>query len=195
MIIGLDVSTSVVGITVLNDKGKLISVDHVDLRKISSEEQAYKALLVHKKLKEIEISAEHHQHAHCDWKVYIEAAAKKFGARLSNADTIFTLARFNGAVSYCAYDVFGIEPIQIDPKTARKTAWVEIPKIPKATKPYDRKKLIKQAIIDYTLEFQTEEEMGYEKTRHDNFHEWCGDRADSYVIAKAGLLLSKKEKD
>ena len=62
-------------------------------------------------------------------------------------------------------------------------------KFPKGTNAYQKGKATKQTIVDFCLGRHTEEELGFEKTRADNYQEWCADRADSYVIALYGQKI------
>ncbi len=184
MIIGLDISTSIVGIAVLEECGSIVEVQHVDLRKIKSEKYCEMADKVQDVLKEIQV-----KYAGTKFKVFVEEAGKKFRHGTSSASTIFMLARFNGIVCYTCWKTFGERPAELDVKKARKEIGLTIPKMPNRTKYAVKKKATKMAVIDFLLEDckYTPEEMGFVKTRHDNWQVWCQDRADAIVIAKAGL--------
>ncbi len=185
MLIGLDVSTTTVGITALADDGKLLGVSHVSLGKIPADEVGRKGDLVRKALSVYVSLVEEHGPA----KVFIESPVKRFSPKFSNADTISKLARFNGVVSFIAYDVYGSEAISVTPAEARKKVGVILRKAPKGTKHHVKKKMTKEDVIAFVLESHTPDEVGFKKTRYENWYNWCGDRADSYVIAKYGTLV------
>lgn len=184
MIIGLDISTSIVGIAVLEESGDIVEVHHVDLRKLKSDRYCEMADKVQAKLEEIRDS-----HPGVEFEVFVEEAGKKFRRGTSSASTIFMLARFNGIVCYSSWKTFGTLPVELDVKNARKSIGLTIPKFPRGTKYAVKKKATKQAVIDFLLEDckYTPKEMGFEKTRHDNWQVWCQDRADAIVIAKSGI--------
>lgn len=189
MIIGLDISTSIVGIAVLEESGDIVEVHHVDLRKIKSDDYCQMADKVQEVLEKIKI-----KHSKTSFDVFVEEAGKKFRSGTSSASTIFKLARFNGIVCYTCWKTFNVTPIEIDVKKARKSIGLTIPKFPRGTKYSVKKKATKKAVIDFLLEDckYTPKEMGFEKTRHDNWQVWCQDRADAIVIAKSGIE-GKKE--
>jgi len=184
MIIGLDISTSIVGIAVMQEDGRIVEVQHVDLRKIKSENYCEMADKVQVALEDIKVKYEH-----SDFKVYVKEAGKKFRMGTSSAKTIFMLARFNGIVCYTCWKTFGEKAVELEVKNASKHIGLIIPKMPKGTKYAVKKKATKQAVIDFLLEDCkfTSVEMGFQKTHHDNWQVWCQDRADAIVIAKAGL--------
>ncbi len=185
MVIGLDVSTVIVGITALGDDGSLRRVSHVDLRKIDPDALCEKCRLVRKELSRYLYILEPDEKV---W-VFVEAAARQVVGK-TNAKTLFKLARFNGMVSFAAYDLFDSPPVEVAVNSARaKVGWKK-PPIPKGTNDYQKKKLVKQSVIDFVLAEHTPDELGFVLTRNDNWQEWCGDRADSYVIAKYGVLTS-----
>ena len=184
MIIGLDISTSVVGIAVLKESGEISEIHHVDLRKIESNRYCEMADKVQLKLLEIKSN-----YPDSNFKVFVEEAGKKFRSGTSSASTIFSLARFNGIVCYTCWKTFETTPVEIDVKDARKSIGLTIPKFPRGMKYSDKKKEIKKAVIDFLLEDckYSPEEMGFEKTKNDNWQVWCQDRADAIVIAKSGI--------
>lgn len=182
MIIGLDISTSIVGIAVLDNSGKIYEIHHVDLRKISGDNYCEMADLVEDKLKDIKS-----RNQNIEFKVFVEEAGKKYRTGTSSASTIFKLARFNGIVCFACWKIFGHQPTELEVKKSRSKIGLEIPKFPRGTKYAVKKKIIKETVIDFLLQEYTPEEMGFEKTNHDNWQVWCQDRADAIVIAKVGL--------
>ena len=94
MILGLDISTTIVGVALINDEGNLIVSNHWD---ISKQESLFeKAEMVGSLLWELKTEYKIE-------KVFIETALKKFFPGKSRADTIIKLAKFNGIVSWLCF--------------------------------------------------------------------------------------------
>ena len=92
MILGLDISTSVVGVAVINpDTKELVVSEHIDLTKIDN--VFSKAELVGAELWQI-------SNNHGIENLFIETALMRFIPGRSRADTIVKLAKFNGIVSW-----------------------------------------------------------------------------------------------
>ena len=169
-ILGLDVSTSIVGYTVLNNDQVVIEIDHIDLRKIKDLWE--KADFVRNRLKDI--IAKHNIK-----RVYIEESLQVFRSGFSSAHTLSTLSKFNGLVFYFTRECTGIKPTYVSASSARKLCGIKIKKGMKA-------KL--QAFEWVTQELGLE----WPITRNGNIQQYCYDRSDSYVIARAGHVLQAK---
>lgn len=194
MVIGLDVSTSVVGISALGDDGSLVYITHIDFGEgdedgPSTQRLGSKGDLVRDELLKIHAMLSPGETV----KVFIEAAAKRM-SQFSNADTLFLLARFNGIVSYIAYTIFGVEVTEVNVSSARSTVGIVFPKFDKGITPYAKKRMIKDTVINFVLAHYPEDLLGFEKTRYGNWQVWCGDRADSLVIARYGHNPVKPKK-
>lgn len=178
MILGLDVSTSITGATVLNLQEKILYCDAWKMQNKSkfpdlfSKAEGVKNLLLQLK-EEYDIE-----------EVYIESPLW-ISRGSSSAKTILTLARFNGIVGWLVKDVLDITPEFISANEARKLCGIG--KKDKATN-------IKQHILNFLLD--TEPSFSYDTTRYGNPVPGTYDRADSLVIAKAGVRchLEKKKK-
>jgi hypothetical protein len=116
--LGLDISTSNVGITVL-DENKLLHASNLSLYKL--ENQYEKADFYSQKMLELANQFQIN-------KVFIEEPLQRFARGLSSANTISTLARFNGIASYITYKTFGIQPELLSVTVARKSVGIKIPK-------------------------------------------------------------------
>lgn len=184
IVIGLDISTSIVGVAVLDRDENIKEVNHIDLRKIDSKDYGKMA----DKVEEYFIDLKN-KYAGEEIEIFVEEAGKKFRAGTSSAATIFTLARFNGIVCYCAWKTFGKLPIELDVKAARKKIGLIMPKFAKGTKYEEKKKQIKNTVLDFLMMNKkfTPEEMGFEKTNHGNWQIWSLDRADAIVISLSGI--------
>ena len=176
--IGLDISTSVVGVCVLEaSTGKFLYLGHQKLTKYDSEYD----------------KADNFSDAWLDktWKirkVYIEEAAKKFSPGFSSADTIMTLGRFNGILSYQIYKWTGVKPVMVNVRSARSKLNI---KIDYKDKTKDTKEKVLEIVIERNPTFpwlthvaktgKFKGDLVYDKVN-------C-DMADAYVIARGGQLL------
>ena len=179
--IGIDISTSIVGISCINEKQQIKYISHIDLRKVKSADYGTMADLVQLELNKIKSTFPNES-----FSIFVEEAGKKYKMGTSSAATIFMLARFNGIVCYCAYKTFGTLPIELDVKKARKSLGLSISS-QKATAT-QKKKQIKLDVIDFLLNIKlySPDDLGITKTTYGNWQEWSYDRADSLVIALAG---------
>lgn len=173
MILGLDISTSITGVTLLDSEGEIVKNFAVDTRKYKNffekAKVVHEALIELSKLENIE-------------KVYIEQSLQSFRSGFSSAKTLSTLSRFNGVVSWFCYTLFGFEPEYIGASSARKQVGIRTVKGRKA----------KELVLEYVLDSVPGVTIEY--TRHGNPKPQCFDKADSWVIARAGWLLCQKQK-
>ena len=172
MILGLDISTSITGYTILDNSGNIIVCDHIDLRKEKNFFQ--KCAMVEGRLAAIrsDYFIEH---------IYVEQSLQSFRSGFSSAQTLSLLSKINGIVSWICYNLFGIEPQYLAATSARKTCGIKVPKGQKA------KNVALQFVVDNVPSFVVE------YTRHGNPKAGYADRSDSYVIAKAGWISGQQE--
>ena len=162
MLLGLDVSTSFVGATVLNNKNEIVCCEAWDLRKIKntfSKAEKVKNELI--KLKDID-------------EIYIEQSLQAFRSGFSSANTLSTLSRFNGIISWLCYDLFDIEPEYFSAASARKACGIRVPRGEKA----------KEVVLKFLLDNEPNFDIQY--TVYENPKPGTFDRADSLIIARAG---------
>lgn len=144
IIMGLDISTTCIGICLLeyneNDKyGKILELTHVN-PKVSKKIKGIESLFLKKKIFEMEFLEK--------WKnsgisrVVIESPL----LQSNNVNTVGTLLQFNGMISDCVYNVLGIVPEYISSYDARKFSFPDLMSIRKFGKNgnmYDKAKIIK----------------------------------------------------
>jgi hypothetical protein len=176
MILGLDISTSLTGFTVLNVDGSILHNEVIDLRSKKLETMFLKALHVKNRLLEI-------KNLYDIRDVYIEQSLNAFRPGLSSAQVILTLGKFNGIISWVCYEIFGHEPKYIGASSARKAIGIKVEKGQNA------KEIVLKHILD------TEKTFVVEYTPKGNPKAGTFDRADSLVIAKAGYLQCQKQKN
>ena len=170
MIFGLDISTSITGITILDDNGIIILNDAIDTRKYKDFFE--KAEIVENYINNLDYEPE---------AIYIEQSLQSFRSGFSSAKTLSSLSRFNGIVSWLLYSRFSIKPEYIAATSARKLCNIKIPRGSKA----------KQIVIQYIIDNVPDVAIVY--TKHGNPKPECYDMADSWVIAKAGYLCQKEK--
>jgi Holliday junction resolvasome RuvABC endonuclease subunit len=166
MILGLDISTSIVGVCVMNDN-KIVYTEYIDLRKTGNFFE--KAQKVQDSLKEIK---KNHNIEH----IFIEQALMFFRRGGSTAKTMSVLQRFNGIISWQCYQLFDMEPNYVTPISARSKCGIKVAKGKKA----------KEVVMEHFIESQ-EFEIIY--TRHGNVQKYCYDIADAIIVARAGTKI------
>lgn len=174
MILGLDISTSITGYTIL-DGQTVVKCGMLDLRNkkytdFLDKSQAAKELLTDIK-KQYNIT-----------NIFIEETLNVLSGK-SSAHVIMTLNRFNGILSWMCYEIIGVKPQYISSRQARKTVGITIPKGADA----------KQTVINFLLANEPQFKVDYSK--FGNLVQGTADRADSLVIAKAGYLLCQSNQE
>ena len=175
MFLGLDISTSITGATLVDDIGQVLYCEAWDTRnKNHFPDLLNKADFVKGRLLDLRATFVIEY-------VFIEQSLQAFRPGFSSAKTLLTLASFNGIVSYICQDELGIKPEYIGASTARKSNGIKIPRGEKA------KKVVLQYVLDNEPDFVVEyTKQGNPKPGH-------YDRADSLIIARAGHNLYKQE--
>ena len=178
MILGLDISTAVVGVALIDD-GELILSTHWDISKADTLFE--KAEMIGSELWQLREHGIKH--------VFIETALKKFIPGRSRADTIMKLAKFNGIISWICYETFELEPTYLNVNSARSLYGLSFPR---GTKGPQRKKMVIEAVIE-----KEKTAFKYEMARGGkNYKKGTDDRADAIVIARAGeFLLRNKDNE
>ena len=172
MILGLDISTSITGYTLI-DEDRIVLNGAWDTRKYKDFFE--KVIHVKKGLEQI-----YSQYGKQITAVYIEQSLQSFRSGFSSAKTLSTLSRFNGIVSWLVFDQYKIKPEYIAATSARKLCGIKIPRGEKA----------KQVVLKFLLDNEPSFVIDY--TRNGNPKPESYDRADSIVIAKAGVECERK---
>tara|TARA_Y100001937_G_scaffold12018_1_gene15098 strand:- start:118 stop:645 length:528 start_codon:yes stop_codon:yes gene_type:complete len=172
MILGLDVSTSITGYTIV-DNGKIILNGAWDTRKYKN----FFDKVVHVKDGLDKIRKEYGTRITA---VYIEQSLQSFRSGFSSAKTLSTLSRFNGIVSWLVFDKYKIQPEYIAATSARKLCGIKVSRGQKA----------KQVVLNFLLD--NEPSFVIEYTRNGNPKPESYDKADSIVIARAGAICEQK---
>ena len=166
-ILGLDISTSITGATVIQD-GQIKESFFWDTRNKNKFPSLYhKAKFIKNKLLEI-VDKFYIEN------IYIEQSLHSFRSGFSSAQTLSTLSRFNGIVSWNCYKTFDIKPEMIAASSARKLAGVGIKRGDNA----------KEKVLQFILDNFPSIEIQY--TKHGNPKPGILDMCDSIIIALAG---------
>ena len=172
MILGLDISTSITGYTLI-DGDKIILNSAWDTRKY----QDFFEKVVHVKTGLDEIYKQYRRQIKA---VYIEQSLQAFRSGFSSAKTLSTLSRFNGIVSWIVFDKYKIKPEYLAATSARKLCGIKVPRGQKA----------KAVVLKFLLDNEPSFVIDY--TSHGNPKPESYDRADSLVIAKAGVICEAR---
>jgi hypothetical protein len=168
MILGLDVSTSIVGVCVYDsNREEIIKADYIDLRKIGGI------------LNKAQVVEDYINQNLLDKKIdyiFIEEALMFFRRGGSTAKTMSVLQRFNGIVSWICFKSLNIEPRYITPISARSRCGIKVPRGKKA----------KEVVIEHFIQSK---EFQIDYTRYGNVQKYCYDIADAIVVAKAASKI------
>jgi Holliday junction resolvasome RuvABC endonuclease subunit len=171
--LGLDISTSITGATVIQEE-KILETTFWDTRNKNHFPTIYqKARHVKSKLEEL---TSKYKISH----VYIEQSLHSFRSGFSSAQTLSTLSRFNGIISWVCWDLFNIEPEMIAATSARKQAGVGIKRGDNA----------KEKVLQFIIDKYPNIKIQY--TKHGNPKPGTLDMCDSIVIALAGDKLVRE---
>lgn len=169
MILGIDVSTSKVGLAIIDFDGNLKTYDLIKFKKEHSLEQ--RALSFENKIVKLD---KYYQ----IYSVYIEQPAMMFRGGKTTAMTMAKLQRFNGMCSYACRKVFDFDPDMVHPNTARKKMNISIPRSVENKKTY----IINEVQKHYPS-------FTYQTTRFGNPKPGTDDMADAIVVAYAGYSI------
>tara|TARA_R110002074_G_scaffold335765_1_gene506230 strand:- start:228 stop:755 length:528 start_codon:yes stop_codon:yes gene_type:complete len=171
MILGLDVSTSITGVTVIDNENNVVFNEAWDTRKYKNFFR--KAEEISKRLDLLPFTPT---------RIFVEQSLQSFRSGFSSAKTLSTLARINGIVSWICYRRYAIEPEYIAATSARKMCGIKVPRGTKA----------KQVVLQFLLDNEPNFNVTY--TPRGNPKPGCYDKADSIIVARAGYNIWKNEK-
>ena len=177
MILGLDISSSKIGIAIVDDDKSIIHLNLIKYKKAPLED---KAVMFSDELSVLkrEYNIEH---------IFIEEPVSIYAVGKTTAHVIATLQRFNGMCSLACRNVFGQNAELIGSRQARKLADIAVPG---RTKSKEVKKII---IKEMSKRYQ--EMFPLEYTRHGNYKPGTDDKADALVIALAGHKIKSLDNE
>jgi len=181
VILGLDVSTSRVGICILDYSSSLLRSEFIKMN--SKDDLEDRCIVLENYINRINVrNSINNKGYHFD-KVFIESPFMMFSGGKTTAMTMAKLQRFNGMVCYMIRRTLGFSPVSIAANKARGSVGLKI-KRGEDTK----KKVIEWVQKEYPQDFLVE------YTRYGNPRPGTDDMADSIVIARAGLLIGEEPK-
>lgn len=182
--LGLDISTSTIGVILLDAK-------------TGGFEKMFAIRLTSSKLKDFYDKVDYAVESlktnidpsfYCVRSIYIEEAAKRFTPGLSSANTLFLLARFNGIISNEARKLFGVRPKMINVRSARKVLGIAINNKDKSL---DTKTKIFNSVRTMNPDFPWEQHVARTGRFKGQivYGKHNQDIADAWVICRGGQIL------
>ena len=182
MILGLDISTSCTGYSIIDLEGDLVDQGYIRLKQ---SEDHFSRVQDIKKC----ISEKHSQYQFTH--IFIEQNLQSFRSGFSSARTLSTLARFNGMVSLASFNVTGLRPEYINVNNARKSVGLKIISKKKGGKPTKEQVVewVTGKIEDTSYKWPVKILKSGPRKGQIILDPGCYDIADAYVIAEAGRLI------
>lgn len=176
LFLGLDVSTAVVGITILDENYDIVLMTHTDLGKLK--DFWLKVDAIHQVIEELfdkhEIS-----------ETYIEEPANRFSQGMSSSHTINLLIKFNALVSFKVREV-SKEPHLVTAAEARKSCGMVLQRVSKCGLPHKQ-----QVFNQITGPGGLLSSVPVPLTKTGKVAGTFYDQIDSYVIARTAVLVHK----
>ena len=180
-ILGLDISTSCTGWSVLSAEGEILDIGYIDLSK-------KKCLF--EKAQDVENHITKISREYTIEKIFIEENLQSFRSGFSSAQTISTLAKFNGIVSFICFKQFDCAPVFFNVNSARKTLGIKLVRKKDGGLPTKEQLLVwAKKNVNYNwpvkiLKSGPRKGMTVPDPR-------SYDMIDAYIICKAGLIACK----
>lgn len=184
LILGLDVSTTVTGVCILNpmipadDQGSnIVYLDKIDFKKCKTFWE--KADVIANEFSNLLAKYP------SNYNVALEEPLMGFRTGMSSAATITTLMRFNGIVSYISREIFNVDPEYISSASARKLCGIKMQKTSIAGMSG------KEQVFKYMSEHDLKH-IRWPKKKNGDAVDWSRDATDAYVVARGYSLLQTK---
>jgi len=180
LILGLDVSTSVTGVCIIDpgtlsdDRGShILHLDRIEFKKCKTLWEKADTVAV-----ELSNLLEKYPGA---YRVALEEPLMGFQKGMSSAATITTLMRFNGITSYISREIFKVDPEYIASSSARKLCGIKVQRTSIAGMSG------KEQVFKYMAKHDLKH-VQWPLKKNGSPVDWSRDATDSYVIAKAALV-------
>jgi Holliday junction resolvasome RuvABC endonuclease subunit len=174
-ILGLDVSTSVTGVALVekvDDAITTLALEHIEFKDCKT---------LWEKVDKVKVFFESFLKEHSPDSFFVEESLMGFRTGMSSAATITTLAKFNGLVSYTVRNLLGKDPSYIAATSARKRCGIKILKTSECGKNG------KQQTFEWAMAGPLKDHKWPTK-KNGEPKDWAKDVTDAYVIARAGAL-------
>ena len=179
-LLGLDISTSCTGYSILSPDGTLL---HQGCVRFKQKQDHFCRV---SELRDIILS--HHDRWNIE-NIFIEQNFQVFRSGFSSAKTLTTLTRFNGMVSYSLFESLGIVPKYINVNSARKGLGIKIIREKECGKS-TKEQVLKWAsdqLADSEYSWPTKTLKSGPRKGEIISDPSCYDIADAYVMARAGI--------
>lgn len=176
-VLGLDISTSCTGISILDHSGDLKQLNFIDMTSCKSYWD--KVDLYREEMKSIVLGLDGPVS-----RIFIEESLQRFRSGMSSAKTLSTLTKFNGVASFITREITGIEPEYFNVNTARKAVNLSVKRGENAK---EKVQEWTETQIDFawpTKVLKSGPRKGLEVRL-----KACEDMADAYLISRAGLKI------
>lgn len=177
VLLGLDVSTSRIGISIIDYQSNLLKCEFIKMNSKDALED--RCLILENYIKGINCYDSISGKGYCIEEVFIESPFMMFSGGKTTAMTMAKLQRFNGMVCYMVRKALGINPVPIAANKARGLVGLKI----------KRGEDTKRKVIEW-VQAQYPNNFIVEHTRYGNPKPGTDDMADSVVIARAGLIIN-----
>ncbi len=171
VVLGIDVSTSKVGLSIIDVDNNLLDCQAIKLNnKVSLEERCLEledVLTYYNSMIQYNVI-----------KIYVESPFIMFSGGKTTAMTMGKLQRFNGMVCYMIRKLFGFDAEMIAANKARGAVGLKI----------KRGENTKKKVIEWVKQ-RYPKDFIFELTRHGNPKPGTDDKADAVVVGLAGLIL------
>ena len=181
MILGLDASTSTVGICILDEKAEIVQNYFLKLKK--QKELCTKGDVLKDELEKL---AAKYDITH----VFIEDYALRMARGTSSAQTITRLAAWNGICQYLSYKIFKVEPEVLNVARARKLLKIKTQSKKKAGIPV-KDQVFAWVTKHLNAEWPTKVLQSGPRKGQEVILDEAKDMADAWVVAKAGYVSSQ----
>ena len=172
-ILGLDISTSKIGYSVIDYNSNLIDCQVIKLNSKDSLERRAE-------LFQLEMSLLWRKYEGIE-HIFVEQPFMAFSGGRTTAATMAKLQRFNGMCCYGVYNVFGSTPVHVSANQARSSVGI------KRKRGEDiKKKVVEWVQANYPKDFIVE------YTRYGNPKPGTDDKADAVIVALSGKKILDK---
>lgn len=180
-VIGLDVSTSITGVCILDASQEvfesvrdIVTLTHVDFKKCNSFWE--KVDHIESELSNLDLSNISH--------VFIEEPMMSFASGQSSAQVIALLLKFNGLTSFMIRKLTSVEPTYVSAASARKASGVRVMRTSACGM------CAKDQVFKHMSETQLKH-ITWPLKKSGEPKNFARDEVDAYVVARGGMALYK----
>ena len=182
MTLGLDISTTVIGIALFNNENKLCNLEYIKFKPKTTLFERLDDFVKHIETLSEAIGLEEGENK--IKHISIDEPLKKFKGKFSDSDTIQKLTMMNAMVSGYLYRKFKTEPRYYNVNTARKSAFPDLV-IPQSAP--NKKYLVWEKVVEKEPQINWKYSKSTHKLIQENF-----DMSDAYVVGICDINMREK---